>query len=89
MEQANLQSIETGCDESILLDALLIQEATERSRGNLERALMIFEMEVEMVQHDQCLQSLDKLREIMVEIIEEQVPDTDLRDFKKSWLPNR
>ena len=79
MEQASLQSSSNNCDESVLLEALLIQEATERAKGDPERALMIFDTELEMIQQDQSRDAINEAIEAIQEIIAEVMADTDYR----------
>ena len=67
MEQARLQSIADGCDEPVMLEALLIQEAVNRAKGDPERALMIFDMEMEMIQQDQTRDAIEELINIVRE----------------------
>ena len=62
-----MQSIAEGCDASVLLEALLIQEASERAKGDPERALMIFDMEMEMIQQDQTRDAIEELINIVRE----------------------
>lgn len=71
MEQASLQSTTTGCDESVLLEALLIQEASERAKGDSERALMIFDWELELIQHQQVSDAYENIKNVFKEIIAE------------------
>ena len=67
IEEAKSQSAATGCDEQDMLESLLIQEAVDRARGDPERALMIFDWEMEMIQQDQTLDAIEKLSNIVRE----------------------
>ena len=73
MEEAKSQSAATGCDESDFLESLLIQEAVDRARGDPERALFIFDMELEQIQRDQTLDAIDKLTSIVKEAAAEAI----------------
>lgn len=76
-QQARLQSTATGGDELAILEALLIQEAAERSRGDAERGLMIFDLELEMIQQDQARDGIESIIKIVQEIADEYLADSE------------
>ena len=59
------QSAATGCDEQDMLESLLIREAVDRAGSDVERALFIFDMEMEQVQRQQTCHALDTLIKIV------------------------
>ena len=75
MKEAKSQSAATECDESDLLEALLIQEASKRARGDPERALFIFDIEMEQVQRQQTCDAIDTLINIVKEAAAERAAD--------------
>ena len=84
-EQASTQSIDTGCDEAALLEALVIQEAIERSKGEPDRGLMIFDIEMEMIQQDQARDALEQIIAVVREAADEyrQDPERYVSNFAK------
>ena len=70
-KEAESQSAATGCDEPDLLEALLIQEASKRAKGDPERALMIFDWEMEMIQRDQSVDAIENFMTAVKEIAAE------------------
>ena len=77
MENAHQQSMESGADESAILEAMVIEEAVDRARGDPERALFIFDMESEMIQQDQTLDAIENLMNVVKEIATEISADPD------------
>jgi len=76
MEQANLQAIATGCDEQDMLESMLIREAVDRARGDVERALFIFDMEMEQVQRQQTCDAIDTLIKIVKDATAERTANS-------------
>ena len=71
MQEAKSQSENSGCDESDLLESLLIREAVDRARGDPARALFIFDMELEQIQRDKTLDAIEKFFIVVKEIAAE------------------
>ena len=74
---AELQSIATVDDETSVLEALVIQEAAERGRGDAEKALYIFDTEMEMTRQDQSRDAIEQLIAIVREAGDEYPSDPD------------
>jgi hypothetical protein len=74
-EQARQQSITTGTHESAVLEALLIQEAGVRGKGDPELALSIYDLEQEMIQQDETREAIDKITAFIKEAEEEYTAD--------------
>ena len=59
------------------MEALVIQEAAERAKGDPERALFIFDMETEIIQQDQSRDALEQITAIIHDAADDFLADPD------------
>ena len=67
MEQAPAQAAALGLYGQDVIEAMVKIDAVKRAKGDEERAMFIFELEMEMIQRDQVLVAIEKLTTIVKE----------------------